>query len=161
MNQQPIFTDVVDVFGVDFEVVDHHRGAALRGDARDLGEVAVGLSESFSGAELSSDDEGLAVFAPHRVGVGDAEGFGFGGDFEFEDVGREVFHRAGDDHAAGAVVRFDLRTRVDGDHTSLTVEAHFGHDQMDRAADVGVLFVQPWEKQRGQESLIWRLEQKL
>ena len=134
MHQQSVGGDVVDVFAVDFEVVDHHRGASHRRDAGDLGEGAVELSEAFAALELTGDHEGLAVFAPDRVRVGHAERFGLAGDVEAQHVRGDVLHRAGHDHPAGAVVRFDLGAGVDADHAGFAVETHLGQDEIDFVA---------------------------
>ena len=93
---------------VDFEVVDGFgRWAAVEG--HDRGGRAVGIAECFPRLQGFGGDKGVAVFAPDWVSVGHAEGFGFGGDFNIEDVGREVFH-CGKTKGSGVV---DLEIRAE------------------------------------------------
>ena len=64
--------DVVDIFGVDFEVVDRFGGTA-GGDRFDLGDLAAVCLDMFANAKFPCIDKRLAVFAPKRVIAGYAD----------------------------------------------------------------------------------------
>ena len=75
MNNNSTRSNLINMFAINFKVGGEFGWASVRGNSSYLRDHTRFAAKVIFGAKLAGADEGLAIFGPNRVGVGDADGF--------------------------------------------------------------------------------------